>query len=788
MIATLHRKLLRDLAGMKGQIAAIAVVMAAGVMTLILSVTSLDSIRLSKDQFYADYQFADLFATLTRAPDTLGPRLGEIEGINLVETRVVAPVRLEVPDYADPVRGHLLSVPDGRQPLLNRLHLSAGSLPESGRSDQVVVSQPFAEAHGLVVGDELRVIIRGRYERLRVSGVALSPEFVYQVAPTDLLPDYERYAVMWMNRRALGNAFGMDGAFNSLLASVQAGADQRDVIDRIDRLLAPYGGIGAHDRHDLMSHRMLSEEIAQLEVMAIVLPTIFLGVSAFLLSVLMGRIVTTQRQQIAVIKAFGYSDGDLAVHYALLTGMIVLVGVALGVVLGAWAGDALAALYAEYFRFPETITRMQGRVIAIAVLVSAGAAGLGTFRAVYSAVRLPPAEAMRPPAPADFRQSWFDRSTAGRWLAQTTRMILRNLARHPVKASMTVAGVALSAALLLLGHYQFGAVRHLVEMQYRDVMKMDVHVTFVEPTSAGVLSEIRALPGVLGVEGYRNVPVRLANGHLGERTALLGLPAEPGLRGLIDTELQPVSLPPDGLFLTRFLADELGLALGDPVGVEVLEGQRRVLDVPLAGVIDEPLGMSGYMQMPALNALMREGPAVSGAWLMIDRAGRDELFDRLWEAPRVAGISLISEAEDGLREYMDDTVLVMMAILLTLAGSITFALVYNNARIAFAERARELATLRVLGFSRGQVGWVLVGEIGILTLAAIPLGWLLGTGFAWLLSLAFQMDMLRVPFHITHQTYAFAAAGVLVASSLSVVLIVRRLATLDMVSALKSIE
>ncbi len=788
MIPTLHRKLIRDLAGMKGQIAAIAVVMAAGVMTLILSVTSLDSIRLSKEQFYADYQFADLFAALTRAPDTLAERLGAIEGINLVETRVVAPVRLEVPDYADPVRGHILSIPEGRQPLLNRLYLSAGRLPESGRSDQIVVSQPFAEAHELAIGDELRVIIRGRYERLRVSGVALSPEFVYQVAPTDLLPDYERYAVMWMNRRALGNAFGMDGAFNSVLASVQAGANKRDVIDRIDRLLAPYGGIGAHDREDLMSHRMLIEEIGQLEVMSIVLPGIFMGVSAFLLSVLMGRIVATQRQQIAVIKAFGYSDGDLAVHYALLTGMIVFVGVVLGVVLGAWAGEALAALYAEYFRFPETITRMQGRVIALAVLVSAGAAGLGTFRAVYSAVSLPPAEAMRPPAPAEFHQSWFDRSRAGRWLAQTTRMVLRNLSRHPLKASLTIAGVALSGALLLLGHYQFGAVRHLVELQYRDVMKMDVHVTFVEPTSAGVLAEIRALPGVQLVEGYRNVPVRLANGHLAERTAIVGLPAEPQLRGLIDAELRPVSLPPEGLFLTRFLAEELGLALGDSVELELLEGQRRVIDVPLAGVIDEPLGLSGYMQVSALNALMREGPAVSGAWLLVDSVYREDLFDRLWQASRVAGISLISEAEDGLREYMDDTVLVMMAILLTLAGSITFALVYNNARIAFAERSRELATLRVLGFSRGQVGWVLVGEIALLTLVAIPLGWLLGTGFAWLLSLAFQMDMLRVPFHITHQTYAFSAAGVIVASSLSVVLIVRRLVTLDMVSALKSIE
>lgn len=784
----LNAKLLRDLGGLKGQVAAIAVVIAAGVMTLMIAVTSLDAIRLSMERFYASHQLAEIWATVTRAPEALAERLQQVPGIDRVETRVVAPVRLEVPGYADPIRGQILSIPDGRQPGLNRLALRAGGLPDSGRGDQVVVSEPFAEAHGLEPGDELRVIIRGRFERLRISGIALSPEFVYQVGPNDLLPDYERYAVLWMNRRALGNAFGLDGAFNSVQASLQAGSRPESVIEHIDRILAPYGGIGAHDRDELMSHRMLSEEIAQLRVMAVVLPGVFLGVSGFLLSVLMGRIIQTQRQQIAVLKAFGYRDLELAGHYALLTALIVSVGVALGIGLGLWAGEAMAALYAEYFRFPETVTRLQGRVVILAIAVSALTAGFGSFRAVARAVRLPPAEAMRPPAPEDFRQGWFERSRLGRGLAQTTRIILRNLARHRFKSAMTVLGIALSASLLVLGSYQFNAVQHMIDLQYRKVLRMDTHLSFVEPTSRRVLTELSAMPGVEHVEGYRQVPVRLINGHLSERNAILGLPERPQLRGLIDSNGHAIDLPAEGLFMTRFLAEQLGLSSGDPVTVELLEGARRQIDLTLAGVVDEPLGLSAYMRIDRLNAMMREGPAVSGAWLMTDPQSRPELYDRLWEASRVAAIGLISEAEDGLRGYMDDTVLTMMAVLLLLAGSITFALVYNNARIAFAERARELATLRVLGFSRAQVGWVLVGEILLLTLLAIPVGWLFGTLFAWALSLAFSMDMLRIPFHITHQTYAFAAAGVLVASALSVILIARRLRELDMVAALKGLE
>lgn len=785
---TLHRKLVRDLGALKGQVAAIAVVIAAGVMTLMIAVTSLDAIRLSMERYYAEHQLADVFASLSRAPEALAHRLAEIPGVNQLETRVIAPVRLEVPGFADPVRGILLSIPDGRQPRLNRLYLRAGQLPDTGRPDQILVSEPFAEAHGLQIGDRLRVIIRGRYEDLSIAGIALSPEFVYQVAPTDLLPDYERFAVMWMNRRALGNAFGMDGAFNNVIASLQAGADAAPVIERMDRMLAPYGGIGAHDRMDLISHRMLIEEIGQLRVMAVVLPGVFLGVSAFLLSVLMGRIVGTQRQQIAVIKAFGYSDRDLAGHYALLTAMIVAIGVALGVALGLWAGDAMAALYAEYFRFPELVSRLQARVVLLAIMVSALAAGLGTWRSVSSAIRLPPAEAMRPPAPPQFHQGWVDQSALGRRLAQTTRIILRNLGRHPLKSALTVAGISLSASLLLLGHYQFSAVSHVIDLQYRTVLKMDTHVSFIEPTSRRVLSELRALPGVRYAEGYRSVPVRVVNGHRGERTSLLGLPERPALRGLIDRQYRPIELPAEGLFLTRFLAEDLGLAVGDPVIIEVMEGQRRVLELPLAGVVDEPIGLSAYMNIAALNRLMREGPAISGAWLLTDSAQRSELYERLWDAPRVAGIGLISEAEDGFRGYLEDTVLAMMAILLLLAGSITFALVYNNARIAFAERARELATLRVLGFSRAQVGWVLIGEIALLTVLAIPPGWLLGTLFSWLLSLAFDMDMIRVPFHMAHQSFAFAAAGVIAASSVSVVLIAGRLRRLDMVEALKGVE
>ncbi|MCC5810422.1 MAG: FtsX-like permease family protein [Ectothiorhodospiraceae bacterium] len=787
-MSTLRRKLLRDLASMRGQVAAIAVVIAAGVMTLIISVTTLDALSLTKDRFYRDHQFAHVFADLKRAPEGLAERLAQIPGVNHLETRVKAPVRLEVAGFADPVRGQLVSIPDGRQPDVNRLYIRQGSLPAAERSDQVMISEPFAEAHGLQPGDRLTAIIRGRQETLTISGIVLSPEFVYQIGPADLLPDYARYTIVWMNRRALAHAYGMDGAFNNVVLTLQARATEEPVIDSLDALLAPYGGIGAHGRDELPSHDILSQELGQLRVMAIILPTLFLGVSAFLLNVLMGRIIRTQRQEVAVLKAFGYANRDIAVHYGLLTGLIVLIGSALGTGLGAWAADGLAAVYTEYFRFPEIRFRLQPRIILLAVAVAGTAAALGTWRAVHSAVSLPPAEAMRPPAPERFHQGWLERSRLGGWLDQPTRIILRNLARHRLKAGLSVLGIGLSAALLLVGSFQFSAVDHMIDVQYRLVQQSDVHLTFTDPTPERAIGELRHKPGVLHVEGYRSVPVRLRNGRTEYRTAILGMESEPRLRVLIDAAHQPVRLPPEGLLLTDYLADHLGVRPGDALQVDILEGHRRTVEVPLAAVVSEPIGVSAYMDRRALNRLMSEGPAISGTWLLTDRSQEQTLFESLWELPRVAGIGLTGQSESAIRDYIEDTVLIMMGILLLLAGCIAFAVVYNNARIAFAERARELATLRVLGFTRAEVAWILIGEIALLTLVAIPLGWLIGTGFAWLLNQALSMDMLRIPFIITPGTYAFAAAGVLLASALSVLLIAHRLHKLDMVSALKTVE
>ncbi len=783
---TINRKLLRDILSLKGQSAAIAVVIGSGVMVLILFAGNLDAVRESRDRFYQSHNFAHVFCEITRAPEAIAERLRQIPGVNLVETRVQAPIRLAVEGFDDPVRGLVLSIPDGHQPVLNRLHLREGSIPEPDSDDRVIISEPFAEAHGLRSGDRLEGIIKGRMETLAISGIGLSPEFVYQVGPADIMPDYERYAIVWMNRRALESAFGMEGAFNSVTLTLQSGVDERTVIEAVDSILGPYGGVGSYGRSDQMSHRFIEDEINQLRVMTFVLPTIFLGVSAFLLSVLIGRIVRTQRQQIAVLKAFGYRNAEIARHYFMLTGLIVGIGSLLGVAFGTWTSRSLAELYAEYFRFPDMIVGLQPRIILLAVAVAFGAGILGAGRAVADAVKQAPAEAMRPPAPKRFRKGWFERSFIGGLLDEPGRIIVRNISRHRLKASFTVLGIALSGSLLVLGSYQFGSVTYMLDIQYRLVQKMDLHLSFNEQTSHKARAELAALPGIHYVEPYRSVPVRFSNKGREYRTAILGLDGTPKLRTVLDADYRPTSLPPEGLLMTDYLAEYLDLRPGDSPFVEIMEGHRRVLNIPLAGTVKEPIGIGAYMDRRALNLVMREGPAISGAWILSDPARQAELFQRLWEMPSIAGIGLISKSDASVREYIEDTVLVFMVVLLIMAGSIVFAIAYNTVRIAFAERERELATLRVMGYKIGEVSWILIGEIVLLTVLAIPLGWVLGVGFAFLLNQAISTDLFRLPFVVTPSVFSISACGVLLASVLSLLFIVRRLRRLDMVAALKT--
>ena len=785
----LDLKLFRDLWHMRSQVLAIAAVIMGGVATLVMSLSTYDSLYGTRERFYREYRFAQVFASLKRAPEPLAERLRAIPGVEQVETRVVAGVKLELEGFTDPMTGLLLSLPDSGEPLLNTLHLKRGRMVQPYSGDEVVLSDTYADAHHLEPGDKLAAIINGKRKQLTIVGVALSPEFVYQIAPGAMFPDFERYGVLWMGRHALAAAYDMEGGFNDVSLTLAHGVKEQDAIDRVDAVLATYGGTGAYGRKDQFSNRFLDEELKQLWTTATVFPAIFLGVAAFLLNVVVSRLVATQREQIAILKAFGYRHLAIGWHYVKLVLVMTLVGVAGGVALGAWFGKSLANVYMEFYRFPYLDYELRPGVILIALAVSALAGVSGTLFAVNRAIRLPPAEGMLPETPMVYRATVVERIGLQKWFAQPSRMILRHIERRPVKSLLTVFGIACGCGLMMVGNYQKGAIDFMVDVQFRQASREDLAVTFIDPTSGKALHELQALPGVRHVEGFRDVPAILRFQHHRYRSAIYGIQPEGQLHRSLDSKLRPIYVPPGGVVLTDHLANNiLHIKPGELLTVEVLEGSRPVRQVPVLGITKQYLGVSAYMQQDSLNALMREGNVVSGAYLGLDPGTEQNIYAKLHDRPRVLGMVANASAIRSFYDTIGEFVLFYNMVATLLAGSIAFGVVYNSARIALSERGRELASLRVLGFTHGEIAYILLGELAVLTLAAIPVGFLVGIGLTGILVLAFESDLYRLPLIIEPSNYAMGATVVIISALISGLLIWYRLGRLDLVAVLKTRE
>ena len=781
-------KMWRDLWQMKGQALAIAMVVMCGVGTYIMFLTTLNALTISQRSYYSEYRFADVFVSLKRAPETLRQRILDIPGVDQAETRVVELVRLDIPDFNEPVTALMVSLPDDNHQQLNGLYLREGRLPAPYSPDEVVVSSPFAQANELKLGDRFAAILNGRRQLLTMVGTALSPEFVQQLRPGSVFPDYRRYGVMWMGRRALGQAYNLDGAFNDAALSVSSGADSQDVIDRLDALLTPYGGLGAYTRADQRSHRFLTQELEQLGTLASLFPTLFMGIAAFLLNVVIGRLVAMQREQIASLKAFGYGNGAVLVHYLKLVSAIVGAGILPGIALGVWLGRELSGIYTEFYRFPYLKFGLPPMIVVEAAVASLLAGALGTVFAVWRAAKLKPAQAMRPEPPPRYHESWVERLGLKRWLSQPARMIMRHIQRRAVKSSFTVLGIALACGIILTGLFQRDTVGYMVQVQYGMSQRQDLSVTFTDPTSYNVRFDLERQPGVRHVEVFREVPVRLRHGHRSYRTGIRG--TEPGgdIQRLLDADLRPVALPQDGILLTDYLGKLLDVRPGDRLTVEVLEGDRPIRETTVVGLVKEYMGVSGYMDLHALNRLMHEGAAISGAYLSVDSAFLQRLFSRLKGMPRVAGVAERIQEIRNFNKVMNETMLFFTYVATVFSIIIAFGVVYNSARIALTERGRELASLRVLGLTRTEISYILLGELGILTLAAIPLGLWLGVEMCYFIAQNMQNDLYRVPVVLVPSTYAFAVTVVLISAALSGLVVRRRLDRLDLIAVLKTAE
>lgn len=787
-IRPLEKKLFRDLLRLKGQLFAVCLVIACGIATYIAMLSTHDSLEEAMDSYYSRDRFAHLFASLKRAPERLRGRLEAVPGVRVVETRVVAQVTLDVPGTREAVSGRLVSLPDFGRPRLNDVHLRRGRLPEPRRDDEALVSEAFAEAHGLLPGDTLVTILNERKKVLRITGIALSPEFVYAIRPGGVLPDNRLFGILWMRRRPLASAFDMDGAFNDVVASIDHDALAERVAAEFDLVLDPFGCLGTTLRANQESNWYLQSEFEQIRATGMVMPFVFLGVAAFLLNVILSRLVEQQREQIALLKAFGYSNGRIGLHYLQLVLLVVLLAAALGCAGGAWMGKGTIAVYREYYRFPALDYLFRAPYLVQGGLVALLAALLGTLRALRAAVRLPPAEAMRPMPPARFQVTRFERLLARRWLGTISRMVLRNIGRRPWKALFSTVGIACSVALLVVGNGMMDSVRYIMDVQFSAAQREDLRVTFVQPRDSRAISDLARYPGVRYTEPLRTVAARLSHEHRFRRLGLIGIQDGARLTRPLDDETRPVPVPSEGLLVSSKLAEILAIEVGDVVRIDLLEGDRGSHALPVSRIFESFIGLGAYMEIDALNRMLQEGPVISGADLLVDSARLDPLHRRIKETPAIAAATSRKEAYRSFEETAAESLRISTLFMTFFAVVMACGVVYNNARLILAERTRELASMRVLGYRRGEISAILVGELLLLTALAIPLGFLFGAGLLHLSCQGLDSELYRIPTVILPRTLGIAFVTVAGAALISSLLVRRRLDRLDLVEVLKTRE
>ncbi|WP_119355260.1 ABC transporter permease [Azohydromonas sediminis] len=780
-------KLWRDLKRLRAQVLTIALVVAIGVAGFVGLFSVHASLLEARDAFYRDNRLADVFASVRRAPLALVARIAAIDGVAEVKTEVVYDAQVDVAGVDAPVTGRFIGldlarVHAGRQGL-NALTLKSGRWPEADGALEAVVSDRFAVARGLKPGDTVHAILNGRRERVRVVGTAATPEYVF--ATRGGAPDDETFGIWWIDGERMAHAFDMQGAFNQLALRLHAGVPLPPVLDALDRLLEPYGAIGAVGRDEQMSATIVRDELSQLKVLGTVLPSIFLAVAMFILNVVLGRQVATQRSQIASLKALGYRDGEIAWHYVKLAIVIAGLGVAAGLALSVWIGQLMLGLYDEVFRFNRLAYHTAPWLVGAAALIASSTAALGAWAAIRAVVRLKPAQAMLPPAPPAYKPTLIERLGFGRHVGAGALMVIRNFERRPLRAAFTVTGIALAVALQIAGAFWLDAIAHIVDVQYRQVQQADVLVDFHNPVPVTVTRELQRLPGVIDAEVYRSEPVRVHLRGRSEDTVMTGFTPGAQLLRLVDEQRGPVALPPDGVVMSALLAEAIGARVGDRVTVEFRLWHRTRAEAEVVDVVHMMFGKQLYMNLDAMNRLARDGDGAGDAALQVD----PHALPAFWAAVKAApGISAVFDKQASMTTFDERTsrnIGVFSGIQTLFAVAMAVGIVYNAARIALSERAWELASLRVLGMTRGEVSVLLLAELGAELLLALPVGALLGWALAHLLMQLMSHENIDFPVVIEPSTYALAALIVLAAGVASALIVRRQVDRLDLVAVLK---
>lgn len=786
----LRRKLLRDVRRQWMQFAAVSAVVLCAIVVFVALQTAYHSLTASRDRYFDRYRMADFFVHLEKAPRSALTDVEAVPGVWRARGRIVKDVSLDVAGNEGSVYGRIISMPARRDGLICDVHLVSGSYFPGASATEVIVNERFCEANGLRVGDAIEATINERRESLRIVGTCYSPEYVYAIrTPRQFAPDDRNFAVIFARESFVEDAFNMTNAFNDVVGLLQPGTDVEQVLEGVKERLDAYGVYHKYGRGLQLSNHYLSEELQGLRMSALVLPMIFLVVAAFVIHVLVRRMVELQRGQIGLLCALGYSRARILWHYTCYALAIGIAGAGPGTLVGYWLAGRMTVIYNMFFRFPSLTPVFHVPVVLFGFALSAGMCAAGAVWSARRILSLQPAEALRPVAPR--RRGTVRRSRlAGLWkrLPLHWRITARHCLRAPGRALLTILGVAASAVILLLGLANNDFFDAIIDYQFDLVQRADLRVELATERGRAALFDITGVPGVRGAEPVYEFGAELRNGRRKKTVLVMGLPPESRLYHVYAGKGRRVRLPSEGLLIPRRVADELALRPGQKAHLDPYVRGADEVETIVRGATEEYLGLTVYARLDYLGRLIGSAGAMSGALVDAEPGRTPEVIARLDDIPGVTAVTATRTFLKAFEESMSDLIQASNFILTLFAATVAFAVIYNASSVNIAEQERDLACLCSLGYDREDVARIATNDImplGVVGLAVgLPLGYLMCVG----LSKYYTTDIYKLPVVANPRTYVLVAVMLLVFQLISRGVCARRARNIDIVARLKSRE
>jgi len=812
----LFRKMYRDIWNNKGSYLACLVLVVLGLTIYTSFSISSDNLELSKDIFYREQNFADGFAELTAMPYRDVEGLAHIEGIAQVIGRVTREVRVLYPESDIGIYLKLVSLEIDEPDRVNDVRLLEGNELRQGEFE-VWVDNQFYDVHGLELGFDLEILAGERSREITVEGYAMSPEFTYPLrTEAEIYPNPEQFGIAFISRDTIWKLFpDLQGRVNNLAFTLEEGADFKEVKDRLEPELEPYGLINLYSRDNQTSHLILSEEIAQLQRMAFAIPLMFLVIAALILYIMLKRMIEQQRGQIGILKAFGYSNREIMLHYLSYSLTVGFIGGLAGGAAGIYLARPLNWLLLEFFHVPEIDVDFSLYYFGLGMLISLGIFLAAGYQGCRHALKLKPAEAIRPPAPVSGRKTVLEKiGLFSNMLTIQGKMAVRNLARNRSRTAFLFIGVTLSCAIVVVTWSLNDLVDKLVFYQHDEVEVYHARVSLTEPVSRqAVERELAELEQVTGVEPLAEVPVRLSHAWREESVVLLGIPKESSMYIVRDAAGKRIEPSDHGIVLSERLAEKLSIQEGETLELAspYLRGNEGEQIVEVYRVIPQYLGMNAYMEITGVEDILQQGEFAtsfmvnvkdgglnglnSEEFLRADhtpvddqvRANIAKLRDFYRESDLVAGVDGTEEQIREVRELMETFGLVIYIYVL-IGVVIAFSIIYSSSFIILSERNRELASMKVLGMTSREVFSVITFEQWFISffavLAGLPLARVMMEGFSRELS----TDLYTIPAELSEQALLMGALITAVSIWIAQRFALRKVERLDLVEVLKTRE